>query len=87
MASATKSTMKDPLHAKTGKGQKVAAATTIHQTGKDVPIIEGIENIGAKERIDIPDDGRTLLVSRYPFGTSAICCHKQHSGLDDSHAT
>lgn len=56
--------MKDPPQAntKTVKSQKVAAAT-IQPQGKDVPIIEGIENIGAKGRIDISDDGRTLLVS------------------------
>lgn len=74
--------MKDPLHAgnvKTGKGPKVAA-TTIQQSGKDVPIIEGIENIGAKERIDIPDDGRTILVSLQSLYGFPGSCGWQYTG-------
>lgn len=65
MSSATRHTMKDPPQGsiKSGKGHK-ATLSASSATAKEVVIAEGIENIGAKERIEIADDGRTLLVSR-----------------------
>lgn len=56
--------MKDPPHAtnKAVKGHK-ASVSTASATAKESLLVEGIENIGVKEKVDIPDDGRPLLVS------------------------
>jgi hypothetical protein len=66
MSTATKNHSKE---SPTGKqavnaGSKGKGATA---TAKEASITECIENIGARERVEIPDDGRSLLVSRLSF--------------------
>lgn len=77
MTNVTKSMTRDSTHAsvKTGKAAKgtsgpaggngvttVAASTS---TAKESILVHEIENIGAKQRIEVPDDGRPLIVSIY----------------------
>lgn len=73
MSTTTRIGMKDPPHTagKAGKGHK-ASVSTASATAKESLLVEGIENIGAKERVDIPDDGRPLLVS-VPQGFNFWC--------------
>lgn len=76
MSTAARSGMKDPPHtaSKAGKGHKATASiSTASATAKESLLVEGIENIGAKERVDIPDDGKPLLVRNIASLLSVPC--------------